>query len=241
MKISDKDELITLQKQVLEANLLLYNSKLALHTWGNVSAISKDRSYFVIKPSGVSYEKMQFSDMVPVDLENNVLDTNLNPSSDTPTHSLLYKADPRILAIVHTHSPFAVAWAQAGKAIPALGTTHADNFYGAIPCTNSLSDEQINGEYEHNTGVVIVDHFQKNNLDFIATPAVLVKEHGPFCWSNKTAIEAVKLAMTFEEVAKMAFFTKQLNPLQKEANLVLQNKHYQRKHGKNAYYGQSKK
>ncbi|WP_404923964.1 L-ribulose-5-phosphate 4-epimerase [Mesomycoplasma hyopneumoniae] len=240
MKIKDRNELEELQKAVLEANLLLYKSKLALHTWGNVSAISKDRSYYVIKPSGIPYEKMQFSDMVPVDLENNVLETNLNPSSDTPTHSLIYKADSRIQAIVHTHSPFAVAWAQAGKDIPALGTTHADNFYGPIPCTNSLSDQQIQGEYEHNTGLVILDHFQKNKLDYIATPAVLVKEHGPFCWSNKSAEDAVKLAMTFEEVAKMAFYTKVINPYQNQANPILQKKHYERKHGKNAYYGQKK-
>ncbi|MXR11015.1 L-ribulose-5-phosphate 4-epimerase [Mycoplasma hyopneumoniae] len=240
MKIKDRNELEELQKAVLEANLLLYKSKLALHTWGNVSAISKDRSYYVIKPSGIPYEKMQFSDMVPVDLENNVLETNLNPSSDTPTHSLIYKADSRIQAIVHTHSPFAVAWAQAGKDIPPLGTTHADNFYGSIPCTNSLTDQQIQGEYEHNTGLVILDHFQKNKLDYIGTPAVLVKEHGPFCWSNKSAEEAVKLAMTFEEVAKMAFYTKVINPYQNQANPILQKKHYERKHGKNAYYGQKK-
>ncbi|QLG43516.1 L-ribulose-5-phosphate 4-epimerase [Mesomycoplasma hyopneumoniae] len=240
MKIKDRNELEELQKAVLEANLLLYKSKLALHTWGNVSAISKDRSYYVIKPSGIPYEKMKFSDIVPVDLENNVLETNLNPSSDTPTHSLIYKADSRIQAIVHTHSPFAVAWAQAGKDIPALGTTHADNFYGSIPCTNSLSDQQIQGDYEHNTGLVILDHFQKNKLDYIGTPAVLVKEHGPFCWSNKSAEEAVKLAMTFEEVAKMAFYTKVINPYQNQANPILQKKHYERKHGKNAYYGQKK-
>lgn len=240
MKIKDRNELEELQKAVLEANLLLYKSKLALHTWGNVSAISKDRSYYVIKPSGIPYEKIQFSDMVPVDLENNVLETNLNPSSDTPTHSLIYKADSRIQAIVHTHSPFAVAWAQAGKDIPPLGTTHADNFYGSIPCTNSLSDQQIQGEYEHNTGLVILDHFQKNKLDYIGTPAVLVKEHGPFCWSNKSADDAVKLAMTFEEVAKMAFYTKVINPYQNQANPILQKKHYERKHGKNAYYGQKK-
>lgn len=240
MKIKDRNELEELQKAVLEANLLLYRSKLALHTWGNVSAISKDRSYYVIKPSGIPYEKMQFSDIVPVDLENNVLETNLNPSSDTPTHSLIYKADSRIQAIVHTHSPFAVAWAQAGKDIPPLGTTHADNFYGSIPCTNSLTDQQIQGEYEHNTGLVILDHFQKNKLDYIATPAVLVKEHGPFCWSNKSAEDAVKLAMTFEEVAKMAFYTKVINPYQNQANPILQKRHYERKHGKNAYYGQKK-
>lgn len=240
MKIKDRNELEELQKAVLEANLLLYKSKLALHTWGNVSAISKDRSYYVIKPSGIPYEKIQFSDMVPVDLENNVLETNLNPSSDTPTHSLIYKADSRIQAIVHTHSPFAVAWAQAGKDIPPLGTTHADNFYGSIPCTNSLTDQQIQGEYEHNTGLVILDHFQKNKLDYIGTPAVLVKEHGPFCWSNKSAEDAVKLAMTFEEVAKMAFYTKVINPYQNQANPILQKRHYERKHGKNAYYGQKK-
>ncbi|WP_434337105.1 L-ribulose-5-phosphate 4-epimerase [Mesomycoplasma conjunctivae] len=236
----DPAELKQLQQHVYDANMLLYNYKLAIHTWGNVSAISKDRKYMVIKPSGVSYQAMQPADMVAVDLDNNVISGSLNPSSDTPTHTLLYKQDPRIQAIVHTHSPFAVAWAQAGSDIPALGTTHADNFYGAVPCARELSEQEINGDYEHNTGLVIIEHFQKNNIDFIATPATLVKEHGPFCWSAKSATDAVNLALTLEEVAKMALYTKLINPLQKQANIFLQNKHYNRKHGKNAYYGQKK-
>ncbi|MXR08144.1 L-ribulose-5-phosphate 4-epimerase [Mycoplasma hyorhinis] len=242
MMLKNKEQIAKLKQEVYEANMLLYKYKLAIHTWGNVSAISEDRKFMAIKPSGIAYETMTANDMVLVDLDNNLLENKaINPSSDTPTHALLYKQDSRIKAIVHTHSPYAVAWAQAGQDIPCLGTTHADNFYGSVPCARELSDEEINGQYEHNTGLVIVEHFLKNKLDFIANSACLVKEHGPFVWSGKSATDAVNLALTLEEIAKMALFTKQINPNAKHANLTLQNKHYQRKHGKNAYYGQKRK
>ncbi|VEU59066.1 L-ribulose-5-phosphate 4-epimerase [Mesomycoplasma neurolyticum] len=237
----NKEEIELLKKEVFEANLLLHNYKLAIHTWGNVSGITKDRKYMVIKPSGVSYETMTYKDMVVVDLDNNIIDSKNNPSTDTPTHTLIYKNNPKIKGIVHTHSPYAVAWAQAGKNIPLFGTTHADNFYGPVPCTRELSDEEINGEYEHNTGLVILEHFIKNKIDFSAMPAVLVKEHGPFTWSDKSSKSAVDLALTLEEVAKMAFFTQIINPKKISANKTLQEKHYSRKHGVNSYYGQSNK
>ncbi|UVD82004.1 L-ribulose-5-phosphate 4-epimerase [Mycoplasma iguanae] len=229
-----------LQKLVFDANQLLFTYRLAIHTWGNVSAITQDRKYMVIKPSGVAYETMTYKDMVIVDMENNVIDSDLNPSSDTPTHTLLYKADSRIQAIVHTHSPHAVAWAQSGKSIPCFGTTHADNFYEDVPCTRDLNEAEIAQNYEHNTGLVIIDHFHKNNRDFAATPAVLVKEHGPFVWSTKSANDAVNLALTLEEVAKMALFTITIDPNAQEAKKALQEKHYNRKHGKDAYYGQKR-
>lgn len=240
IKKIDCSELNKLQKIVLDANLYLFNSKLAIHTWGNVSQISDNREYFVIKPSGVDYEKMQPNDIVAVDLENNVLKSNLNPSSDTPTHSLIYKNFPNVKAIVHTHSPFAVSWAQAGINIPCYGTTHADNFFGYIPCARKLTSEEINGLYEHNTGLVIIEYFKKNNLDYLATPGILVHEHGPFVWSDINAKKAVELAITLEEVAKMAAYSKLINPKIKQVDSSLMKKHYFRKHGKNAYYGQKK-
>ncbi|QJB71151.1 L-ribulose-5-phosphate 4-epimerase [Mycoplasma sp. 1654_15] len=235
----NEEKIKKLKQEVYEANMLLYKYKLAIHTWGNVSAISEDRKFMAIKPSGISYETMTAEDMVLVDLENNLLENKgINPSSDTPTHTLLYKQDSRIKAIVHTHSPYAVAWAQSGFDIPCLGTTHADNFFGSVPCARELTDEEINSKYEHNTGKVIIEHFLENKIDFIATPACLVKEHGPFVWSAKSATDAVNLALTLEEIAKIALFTNQINPNMKQANPTLQNKHYQRKHAKNAYYGQ---
>ncbi|WP_134110868.1 L-ribulose-5-phosphate 4-epimerase AraD [Mycoplasmopsis mustelae] len=221
--------------------MLLYKYKLAIHTWGNVSGITKDRKLMVIKPSGVNYETMTVDDMVVVDMDNNVIDSKLNPSSDTPTHTLLYKANPNIQGIVHTHSPYAVGFAQAGKEIKCFGTTHADNFYGSVPCTRELTDEEINGAYEHNTGLVIIEHYQKNNLSFESTSATLVKEHGPFVWSIKNPKDAVNLALTLEEVAKMAINTLIIDPNKQQANKTLQNKHHFRKHGPNAYYGQTKK
>ncbi|WGI37062.1 L-ribulose-5-phosphate 4-epimerase [Mesomycoplasma lagogenitalium] len=221
--------------------MLLYKYKLAIHTWGNVSGITKDRKYMVIKPSGVSYEKMTADHMVVVDMDNNVIESSLNPSSDTPTHTLLYKANENIKGIVHTHSPFAVGWAQAGKEIPCFGTTHADNFYGSVPCTRELTDEEINGQYEHNTGLVIIEHYKKNNISFESTSATLVKEHGPFVWSIKSPQDAVNLALTLEEVAKMAIYTLSVDSKKVQANKTLQDKHYYRKHGKNAYYGQKLK
>lgn len=236
----NKQEIQKLKEEVYEANMLLYKYKLAIHTWGNVSGITSDRKYMVIKPSGVSYEEMTPNHMVVVDMDNNVIDSKLNPSSDTPTHTLLYKADSRIQGIVHTHSPYAVGWAQAGKDIPCFGTTHADNFYRSVPCTRELNDQEINGEYEHNTGLVIIEHFKKNNIDFKSTSATLVKEHGPFVWSTKNPKDAVNLALTLEEIAKMAIFTLHVDPIKKEANRTLQDKHHSRKHGPNAYYGQKK-
>nr|WP_307128240.1 L-ribulose-5-phosphate 4-epimerase [[Mycoplasma] testudinis] len=236
----DKRELKKLKDEVYEANMLLQKYHLVIHTWGNVSAISKDRSYFVIKPSGVSYEKLAPDDMVVVDLNDKVLEGKLNPSTDTPTHSLLYKKFPKIQAIVHTHSPHAVAYAQAGSDIPCYGTTHADNFYGSVPCARDLTKEEINGEYEHNTGLVILEKFKKDKIDYTATAACLVKEHGPFCWSMKNAYDAANLALTLEEIAKMAIYTKIINPKAIHAKLELQKKHYERKHGVNAYYGQKK-
>ncbi|WP_281170169.1 L-ribulose-5-phosphate 4-epimerase [Mycoplasmopsis cricetuli] len=218
--------------------MLLYKYKLAIHTWGNVSGITKDRKYMVIKPSGVSYETMKPDDMVVVDMNNNIINSQLNPSSDTPTHTLIYKQNKNIQGIVHTHSPFAVGWAQAGKSIPCFGTTHADNFYGSIPCTRELTDQEINTEYEHNTGLVIIEHFTKNNISFESSLATLVKEHGPFVWSTKNPIDAVNLALTLEEIAKMALYTITIDPNKTQANQTLQDKHHFRKHGPNAYYGQ---
>nr|WP_318034605.1 L-ribulose-5-phosphate 4-epimerase [Mesomycoplasma lagogenitalium] len=237
----DKQEIQKLKEEVYQANMLLYKYKLAIHTWGNVSGITKDRKYMVIKPSGVSYEKMTADHMVVVDMDNNVIESSLNPSSDTPTHTLLYKANENIKGIVHTHSPFAVGWAQAGKEIPCFGTTHADNFYGSVPCTRELTDEEINGQYEHNTGLVIIEHYKKNNISFESTSATLVKEHGPFVWSIKSPQDAVNLALTLEEVAKMAIYTLSVDSKKVQANKTLQDKHYYRKHGKNAYYGQKLK
>ncbi|MBN3534836.1 L-ribulose-5-phosphate 4-epimerase [Mycoplasma procyoni] len=227
-----------LKKEVYEANMLLQKYKLVIHTWGNVSGITKDRKYMVIKPSGVKYETMKPDDMVVMTLDNEIIDSKLRPSSDAPTHTLIYKANPNIKGIVHTHSPFAVGWAQAGKDIPCFGTTHADNFYGSIPCTRELSDDEINGEYEHNTGLVILEHFKKNNISLESTSATLVKEHGPFVWSTKSPEEAVNLALTVEEIAKMAINTLIIDPHKTQANKVLQDKHHSRKHGPNAYYGQ---
>ncbi|MGZ9763084.1 L-ribulose-5-phosphate 4-epimerase AraD [Mycoplasma sp. 5912] len=237
----NKEEIQKLKQEVYQANMLLYQYKLAIHTWGNVSGISEDRKYMVIKPSGVSYETMSVDDMVVVDMDNNVIDSKLNPSSDTPTHTLLYKANKNIKGIVHTHSPYAVGFAQAGKEIKCFGTTHADNFYGSVPCTRELTDDEINGAYEHNTGLVIIEHFTKNNISFESTSATLVKEHGPFVWSIKNPKDAVNLALTLEEVAKMALHTLILVPDKGPANQTLQNKHHFRKHGPNAYYGQIKK
>ncbi|AKJ20956.1 L-ribulose-5-phosphate 4-epimerase [Mycoplasmopsis synoviae] len=234
-------ELQDLKKQVYEANMLLVKYNLVIHTWGNVSGITKDRKFMVIKPSGVSYEKLSWEDMVVTDLENNIYESKYNPSVDTPTHSLLYKENSQIKGIIHTHSINAVGFAQAGKEIPCYGTTHADNFYGPIPCTKALSKKEIESNYEHNTGLKIIKHFKENNLDFKATPAVLVKEHGPFAWSFKDPIDAVNIGLTLETVAKMALNTLlaswgKATPAQNE----LIQKHYDRKHSKNATYGQRK-
>ncbi|WP_027334325.1 L-ribulose-5-phosphate 4-epimerase [Mycoplasma elephantis] len=232
-------EIRELKKEVYEANMLLVKYNLVIHTWGNVSGITKDRKYMVIKPSGVSYNELRPEDMVITDLNNNVIDGKYNPSSDTPTHTLLYKNNKNIKGIVHTHSPNAVAFAQAGKDIPCLGTTHADNFYGPVPCARSLSEKEINNNYEHNTGLVIIEEIEKRKIDPKACSAILVKEHGPFAWSYKNPKNAVDLALTLEEVAKIAINTFIVyNNNASSAQPALIKKHYERKHGEKAYYGQ---
>jgi len=223
-----------LKEQVFEANLDLVKLGLVVFTWGNVSAIDREKGLVVIKPSGVSYEDMKADDMVVVDLDGNVVEGNLKPSSDTPTHLVLYKAFKNIGGVVHTHSSWATSWAQAGKSIPALGTTHADYFYGPVPCTRKLTAEEVEKAYEVETGNVIVETFAEINAD--AVPGVIVNIHGPFSW-GKDANNAVHNAKVLEEVAKMAFNTLQLNPAA-EIDRFLLDKHYLRKHGKDAYYGQ---
>lgn len=224
-----------LKEKVLNANLGLVKNGLVLFTWGNVSAIDRESGLVVIKPSGVKYSEMTVDDMVVVDLKGNVVEGKLKPSSDTPTHIELYKAHKSIGGVVHTHSTFATAWAQAGLDIPAYGTTHADYFYGDIPCARCLGDREM-GEYEKNTGVVINETFK--NRDAVAIPACLVKNHGVFAW-GKDADEAVYHATVLEEVAKIAYYTRGLGCDEKLPQHVA-DKHYQRKHGKNAYYGQGK-
>ena len=223
-----------LKKQVFDANLALVQQELVVYTWGNVSAIDREKNLVVIKPSGVSYDDMQVSDMVVVDLDGNIVEGNLKPSSDTATHLILYKAFKGIGGVVHTHSSWATSWAQAGKSIPALGTTHADYFYGPIPCTRKLTEEEVKKAYEVETGNVIVETFK--NLDPLAIPGVIVNNHGPFAW-GKDADNAVHNAKVLEEVSKMAFRSLQLNP-NAEIDQFLLDKHYLRKHGKDAYYGQ---
>ena len=226
-----------LKKAVYEANMLLPKYNLVTFTWGNVSQIDRETGYFAIKPSGVDYDKLTPEDMVIMDLEGNKIEGRYNPSSDTPTHIELYKAFPKIGGVVHTHSPWATSWAQAGRGIPCYGTTHADYMYGEIPCVRNLTKDEIEEAYEKNTGVLIADEFELRNKDYIAVPAVLCKNHGVFTW-GKDAHEAVHNAVVTEEVAKMAARSEIINPEVKPAPQELQDKHYFRKHGENAYYGQ---
>ena len=227
-----------LKEQVFRANLDLVKHNLVIFTWGNVSAIDRERGLVVIKPSGVEYDVMKASDMVVVDLETGkVVEGGLNPSSDTPTHLVLYKAFPELGGIVHTHSTYATAWAQAGKDIPNIGTTHADYFHECIPCTGDMTADQM-AEYEHNTGVVIVNRIVSAGINPVHTPAVLVKNHGPFAW-GKDADQAVYHAVVTEQVAKMAYVSFMVNPAT-TMNPLLVEKHFSRKHGPNAYYGQKK-
>lgn len=227
-----------LKQKVYEANMDLPHYGLVTFTWGNVSAIDREKGLFVIKPSGVDYNLLKPEDMVVMDLNGNKVEGRYNPSSDTPTHLELYKAFPEIGGIVHTHSTYATSWAQAGRAIPCYGTTHADYMYGEIPCARVLTQEEIDAGYEKNTGTVIIETFE--GKDPMAVPAVLCKNHGPFAW-GKDAKEAVHNAVVLEEVAKMALFTEQLKPDVEPAPQRIQDKHYYRKHGANAYYGQGNK
>ena len=224
-----------LKKQVYEANMELPRRGLVTYTWGNVSGIDRATNYVVIKPSGVDYELLKPDDMVIIDLEGNKIEGRYKPSSDTPTHLELYKAFPEIGGVVHTHSPWATSWAQAGRSIPCYGTTHADYFYGSIPCARSLTQDEIENDYEKNTGLVIIETFKGLNASFV--PGVLCINHGPFTW-GKDAMEAVHNAVVLEEVAKMAFQTEQINAHVKPAPEAIKEKHFMRKHGKNAYYGQ---
>lgn len=227
-----------LKQQVLEANLLLPKFGLVTFTWGNVSAIDRETGLVVIKPSGVPYEGMTAEDMVVVDLSGKVVEGKWKPSSDTPTHVELYKAFPNVGGVCHTHSSYATSWAQAGRGIPCYGTTHADYFYGDVPCLRCLTKDEIEEAYERNTGTLIVSEFARLHLDQVAMPAVLLKNHGPFTW-GKDAVAAVHNAVVLEECAKMAYRTEQINPSVRPAPQELQDKHYLRKHGKNAYYGQN--
>ncbi|MBQ3607348.1 MAG: L-ribulose-5-phosphate 4-epimerase [Bacteroidales bacterium] len=226
-----------LKAKVCKANLELVEHGLVIFTWGNVSAIDRETGLVVIKPSGVSYDNMKPEDMVVVDLQGNIVEGELNPSSDTPTHLALYRAWPEIGGVVHTHSTYATAWAQAGKDIPNIGTTHADYFHNAIPCTESMTEEAVKGASELETGNVIIKRFEGMNP--VHTPGVLVKNHGPFSW-GKDGFDAVHNAVVMEQVAKMAYIAYGVNP-NLTMNELLIEKHFNRKHGPNAYYGQKKK
>lgn len=227
-----------LKREVYEANMLLPAYRLITFTWGNVSGYDPESRLFVIKPSGVEYDRLSPDDMVVVDLNGKKVEGKLNPSSDTATHAVLYNRFPGIGGVVHTHSSWATSWAQAGRGIPCYGTTHADYFYGEIPCIRNLTAEEIEEAYEKNTGVVLADAFNLLGKDPLAVPGALCKNHGVFTW-GKNAHEAVHNAVVVEEVAKMAARTEMLNPHVKEAPQAMQDKHYFRKHGANAYYGQN--
>lgn len=228
-----------LKEKVLKANLDLVKHGLVIFTWGNVSGIDREKGMVVIKPSGVSYDDMKAEDMVVVDLQTGkVVEGNLRPSSDTPTHLAIYRAWPEAGGVVHTHSTYATAWAQAGIDLPNIGTTHADYFHNAVPCTADMTKAEVEGDYELETGNVIVNRFEEAGINPMHTPGVLVKNHGPFTW-GKTPAEAVHNAVVLEQVAKMAFVAYQVNP-HLTMNPLLVEKHFNRKHGPNAYYGQKK-
>ncbi|MBC1332780.1 L-ribulose-5-phosphate 4-epimerase [Listeria booriae] len=228
-----------LKEEVFQANLELPERGLIKYTWGNVSAFDKASQCFVIKPSGVGYAEMKASDMVVVDLDNHVMEGDLNPSSDTPTHAVLYRNFPEIGGIVHTHSTWATIWAQAGLDVPAMGTTHADTFFGSVPCARVLTQDEIDAGYEHETGNVIVETFSERGVNPTDVPGVLLHGHGPFTW-GKDAASAVMNAVVLDEVCKMNYYTRQLNSYAEELPKRVLDKHYLRKHGKNAYYGQGK-
>ncbi|MBO0958442.1 L-ribulose-5-phosphate 4-epimerase [Neobacillus sp. MM2021_6] len=226
-----------LKEEVFHANLELPKQGLVKYTWGNASGIDRDSGLFVIKPSGVDYKKLKPSDMVVVDLDGNVVEGEMNPSSDTATHAVLYRHYPEIGGIVHTHSTWATVWAQAGLDVPAMGTTHADTFYGSIPCARFLTQEEIDRGYEVETGKVIIETFEERGLDILAVPGVLLHGHAPFTW-GKDVKTAVMNSVVLEEVSKMNLFTRQLNSFAELLPQSILDKHYLRKHGKHAYYGQ---
>ena len=228
-----------LKKEVYEANMEVQKQNLIKYTWGNVSGIDRSKGLFVIKPSGVAYEDLTPDMMVVCDLDGNVVEGALNPSSDTQTHAVLYKHFDEIGGIVHTHSPWATVWAQAGLDVPVYGTTHADTFYGDIPCARFLTEEEILDAYEYETGKVIVEEFSKRNIKPMDIPAVLLKGHGPFTW-GKDSNEAVVNAVVLEEVCKMNYYTEKLNENVEKLPQRVLDKHYLRKHGKDAYYGQGR-
>ncbi|HOW10406.1 MAG TPA: L-ribulose-5-phosphate 4-epimerase [Bacteroidales bacterium] len=223
-----------LKREVFQANIELVKHGLVIHTWGNVSGKDKETGLIIIKPSGVSYSSLREEDMVVLDSAGNKVEGKYKPSTDAPTHLYLYKAWPSLGGIVHTHSAFATAWAQAGRDIPPLGTTHADHFYGVVPCTRELTADEVEADYELNTGKVIVERL--SGLDPLDLPSALVNRHGPFCW-GPDAGEAVYNAVALEEIAKMAFYTVLLKKSEPVESYLL-NKHFRRKHGKDAYYGQ---
>ena len=226
-----------LKRSVYEANMELPRRGLVTYTWGNVSGIDRELGLFVIKPSGVEYDELKPEDLVVMDLNGNKVEGKMNPSSDTKTHLVLYNAFPTIGGIVHTHSPYAVGWAQAGQDIPAFGTTHADYFYGPIPCVRHLTQEELDEDYEMNTGKIIAETFREREIDPAAVPGVICHSHGPFTW-GRDAAQAVYHAVVLEEVARMGIFTRMVDPLAEPAPQRYLDKHYLRKHGPNAYYGQ---
>ena len=228
-----------LKKRVYESNMLLPKYGLVTFTWGNFSEIDRESGIFAMKPSGVEYDSLTPDDMVLVNLKGEKVEGKYNPSSDTATHVELYKAFADIGGVVHTHSSYATSWAQAGRGIPCYGTTHADYIYGEVPCLRCLDKDEIEEAYETNTGMLIVNEFNARELDPVAVPAVLCKNHGPFAW-GKDAHEAVHNSVVLEEVAKMAYRAETINPRIQPAPQELQDKHYYRKHGANAYYGQGK-
>jgi len=224
-----------LREAVLEANLELVRRGLVLSTFGNASGVARDEGLIIIKPSGVPYEVMKPEDLVVTDLQGKIVEGTLRPSSDLPTHAALYRAFPSVGGVVHTHSEYATAWAQARKPIPCFGTTHADYFHGPVPVTDTMSDDEINGEYEANTGAVIIRAFEK--IDPMAVPAVLVANHGPFAW-GADARKASENACMLEAAARIAYFTVGINPLAGGISKTLHDRHFLRKHGQKAYYGQ---
>ncbi|MGN1420752.1 MAG: L-ribulose-5-phosphate 4-epimerase [Eubacterium sp.] len=230
-----------LKERVFEANIKLVEYGLVVLTWGNVSGIDREKGLFVIKPSGVPYDTMKASDMVVMDLDGNKVEGELNPSSDTPTHLELYRNYKDIGGVVHTHSSWACSWAQAGRDVPAYGTTHADFTNGCVPCARGLTKDEVENEYELNTGKVIVEEFLKRNISPDECPAVLVHRHGPFTW-GKDPFKAVENALILEEISKMAYQTEKIFAFDSSGNIGIEqyllDKHYNRKHGKNAYYGQ---